>query len=80
MTTTTTLAELAAGSLSAVRILENHGLDYCCGGKQPLDEACLAKGFKPESIMREIEESAVATAAGRDWQNAPLDELVRHIV
>ena len=77
MTTTTTLADLAANSLNAVRILEQHGLDYCCGGKQPFEEACLAKGIKPESIMREIEESNVATAAGRDWLTAPLDETGR---
>jgi regulator of cell morphogenesis and NO signaling len=80
MTTTMTLADLAATSLSAVRILEQHGLDYCCGGKQPFEEACHNKGLKPESIMREIDESNVATVAGRDWLTAPLDELVTHIV
>ena len=76
MTTTMTLADLAATSLSAIRILEQHGLDYCCGGKQPFDEACIAKGFKPDSILREIEEARVASVAGRDWQTAPLDELI----
>jgi regulator of cell morphogenesis and NO signaling len=80
MTTTMTLADLAAGSLNAVRIMEQHGLDYCCGGKQPFEDACLAKGIKPESILREIEEAQVASVAGRDWQTAPLDELVKHIV
>ena len=80
MTTTITLADLAATSLSAIRVLENHGLDYCCGGKQSFDEACLAKGVKPEAIVREIEEAKIATVAGRDWQTAPLDELVKHIV
>ena len=30
--------------------------------------------------MREIEEAQVASVAGRDWQTAPLDELVKHIV
>ena len=80
MTTTMTLADLAATSLSAVRILEQHGLDYCCGGKQPFEEACHTKGLKPESIMREIDQSNVATVAGRDWLAAPLDELAKHIV
>ena len=80
MTTTMTLADLAATSLSAIRILEQHGLDYCCGGKQPFEEACLAKGVKPQTIIREIEEAKVASVAGRDWQTAPLDELVKHIV
>ena len=79
-TTTTTLADLAATSLNAIRILEHHGLDYCCGGKQPFREACLARGVKPEAIIREIEEAKTATVAGRDWQTAPLYELVKHIV
>jgi regulator of cell morphogenesis and NO signaling len=80
MTTTTTLADLAATSLSAVRILEHHGLDYCCGGKQPFDRACIAKGLKAESIMQEIEAAQISGAPERDWQTAPLGELVKHIV
>jgi regulator of cell morphogenesis and NO signaling len=80
MTTSVTLADLAATSLSAVGILEQHGLDYCCGGKQPFEEACLEKGIKPQTILREIEDAKAAKAAGRDWQTAPLDELVKHIV
>jgi regulator of cell morphogenesis and NO signaling len=67
-----TLADLAATSLSAIRILELHGLDYCCGGKQPFEGACLAKGVKPQTIIREIEEAKVASVAGRDWQTALL--------
>ena len=80
MTTTMTLAGLAATSLSAVRVLEQHGLDYCCGGKQPLEQACLAKNVTPEAVMREIEQAKIASVAGRDWQTAPLHELVKHIV
>ncbi|HWC99310.1 MAG TPA: iron-sulfur cluster repair di-iron protein [Candidatus Sulfopaludibacter sp.] len=80
MTTTLTLADLAADSLNAVRILEQHGLDYCCGGKQPFADACLAKGINPDSILREIEDARTSCVAARDWQTAPLDELVNHIV
>lgn len=80
MTTTTTLADVAAISLGAVRTLERYGLDYCCGGKLPFDEACLAKGLAPESVMREIERAQGADAPERDWQTAPLGELAKHIV
>ena len=80
MTATVTLADLAATSPGALRILEQYGLDYCCGGKQALEDACQSKGLAPEQILREIDDAAVATAADRDWQTAPLDELVRHIV
>lgn len=80
MTANMTLAELAATSNNAVRILERHGLDYCCGGKKPFDEACVARGISPESVMREMEEASAAAPADRDWQNAPLEELARHIL
>ena len=80
MTITKTLADVAAISLAAVRSLENHGLDYCCGGKQPFDEACLVKGLNPESVMQEIERAQRAGASERNWQTAPLGELAKHIV
>jgi regulator of cell morphogenesis and NO signaling len=80
MTATVTLADLAATSLTAVRILEQHGLDYCCGGKQPLEKACIAKGLAPDQVLREIERAAGAAVTDRDWQTAPLNELVNHIV
>jgi len=80
LATTDTLADVAAAAPGAVRTLENYGLDYCCGGKQPFDAACRAKGLLPETVLREIERTQTAGAAGRDWQTAPLDELARHIV
>ena len=80
MTITKTLADVAAVSLNAVRTLENHGLDYCCGGKQSFDEACLEKGLDPDSVLKEIEGAEASGAQVKDWQTAPLGELVRHIV
>lgn len=80
MTPTTTLADLAATSLTAVRILEQYGLDYCCGGKQLLDQACQAKGVAPESVIRDIEAARATAAPERDWYTAPLHEITRHIV
>ena len=78
--TTETLAGVAATGLSALRTLENYGLDYCCGGKQTFDTACRAKGLQPEAVMQEIERAQGAAAPERDWHRAPLDELANHIL
>ena len=81
MTTTQTLAELATGSYNAIRVLESHGLDYCCGGKLSLDQACQKKGLNPAEVLGEIERNAGGASSGdRDWKTAPLDELARHVV
>jgi regulator of cell morphogenesis and NO signaling len=76
-----TVAEIAAGSLAAVRVFERLGIDYCCGGKRPLDEVCREKGLVAGEIEREIEAAAAKPAPEqRDWTTAPLTELIAHIV
>ena len=76
----TPLAELAAASAAAVRILERHGLDYCCGGARPLKDAAREKGLDAAAILAEIEQAQAGAPADRDWRAAPLDELADHIV
>ncbi len=75
-----TVAEIAARSLAAVRLFEQMGIDYCCGGHRPLDEACREKGVDPDHVRRELE-AVLAGEQGqtRDWTSAPLHELVEHI-
>ena len=76
-----TVAEIAAGSLAAVRLFERLGIDYCCGGKRPLDEVCREKGLDSAAVRRELD-AAMAESSGdtRDWTTAPVGELIEHIV
>ena len=76
-----TVAEIAASSLAAVRVFEKFGIDYCCGGKHPLGEACRALGQDPEVVRREL--SAALTGGfteERDWTTVPARDLVQHII
>ncbi len=76
-----TVAEIAAQSLAAVRVFERHGIDYCCGGKRPLEEVCASKGLDPAVIESELQEALAGNAdSGRDWAVAPVPVLIRHIV
>ena len=81
MPDTQTVGELAAQSLAAVRVFEKYGIDYCCGGKQPLADACRDKGYDAESVRNELA-AAIAgpVPSGADWHTAPLADLIRHIV
>src|SRR3974377_46588 len=71
---------VAATAASAVRILESYGLDYCCGGKQPFDEACRSKGLNPDTVLQAIERARQTPNSDRDWQSAPAHELASHII
>ena len=76
-----TVAEIAAKSLAAVRVFERLGIDYCCGGKRPLTDICRQKGYDAAAVRNELEEAEKATRdTTRDWNTAPLRELIDHIV
>jgi regulator of cell morphogenesis and NO signaling len=78
---TKTVAEIASGSLAAVKVFERFGIDYCCGGKRPLDEVCREKGLDADTVRRELDSAASKPAPDqRDWTTAPLSELIAHIV
>jgi regulator of cell morphogenesis and NO signaling len=51
MTTETTVGEIVRAVPARSRIFETLGIDYCCGGKKPLAEACQAKGLDPATVV-----------------------------
>jgi regulator of cell morphogenesis and NO signaling len=76
-----TLGEIAAQSAGAVGILEDHGIDYCCGGQRSFKEACLEKGLDWQLIGQEIEVAAQSRVPDQqDWNAAPLSRLIGHIL
>jgi regulator of cell morphogenesis and NO signaling len=76
-----TVSEIAASSLAAVRVFERLGIDYCCGGKRPLADVCREKGYDLAAVESQLEEASKGQSqAARDWNTAPLRELIEHIV
>ena len=64
----------------ATKVFHKHGLDFCCGGAQPLDEACADRGVDARAVLDEIEALVHQASDHRSWEEAPLDELLDHIV
>jgi regulator of cell morphogenesis and NO signaling len=76
-----TVGQAVAERPAAARIFERLGLDYCCGGKEPLDQACAARGLNVEKVLQEVDAAGNAAPGGeRDWLHASLTELSDHIV
>ncbi len=75
------LAELVLERPSAARVLERLQLDYCCGGRRSLREACEERGLDAETVAVFLERAADPVALeARDWSRAPLADLCAHIV
>ncbi len=47
----TTVGQLVTDRPIRSKIFEKLGIDFCCGGKKPLEEACRAKGLDPATVL-----------------------------
>lgn len=77
-----TVGEFVARNPHAKRVLEDFGIDYCCGGGQGLAEAAAAKGMKVGALLERV--AAAAAAPGqrpeRIWADAGVGELIEHLL
>jgi regulator of cell morphogenesis and NO signaling len=79
LTTTTTLAEIASSQPSLTRELGRLGLDYCCGGKRSLAEACREQNLDPDVVVAELACSSSSGEAAADWSGMSASELMEHL-
>jgi regulator of cell morphogenesis and NO signaling len=80
-TTTQTVRDIAMENPAAVRVFERYGIEYCCGGKVPLAEACAAKGVSLEEVIASLDEVAGTSQPGeKNWAKEPLADLAAYIV
>lgn len=80
-TATQTVREIALENPASVRVFEKFGIDYCCGGRKPLENACAEKGLAIENVIAILNAAAPTTSSvAEDWATAPLERLCEHIV
>lgn len=78
--TETRVNEIALSNPEARRILEDAGVDYCCGGGKSLQEACFRANVPTEMILDRLRKNSERAGSGETgWTKAPLAELTRHI-
>jgi regulator of cell morphogenesis and NO signaling len=76
----TRVKDIALSSSRARQVLEEAGVDYCCGGGKSLDAACGCAGAPPKEILKRLRQKGEQTGSDdANWVAAPLGDLTRHI-
>ena len=65
-TITTTIRDIVAEDFRAAAVFHRHGIDFCCKGDRPLQEACDERGISSAAVMEDI-----AAACAPDKVGAP---------
>ncbi|HLK60406.1 MAG TPA: iron-sulfur cluster repair di-iron protein [Chthonomonadaceae bacterium] len=80
ISTQDTIGRLVAERPGRSRIFERWGLDYCCGGKKTLEDACNEKALNLADLLSDLRKSdASPSEPATDWLAAPLGALADHI-
>lgn len=77
-----TVRDIAISNPGTVRVFELLGIDYCCGGKRPLQEACERANVDVERVLKLLAEikPEPASPEEKSWAGASFLELTEHIV
>lgn len=78
----TTIGRIVAERPATAQIFDLVGIDYCCGGGVSLRDAAAAGQLEVDHLLAALYAvgSSAAPGDGRDWTNAPVADLVDHIV
>ena len=76
----TKLKDIVASSPGAAEVLEQAGVDYCCGGGHSLEQGCAQAGVSAEEILARLRSSGQpAGPEDAAWMTGRLADLTEHI-
>jgi len=76
----TTVGQLVVERPSRSKVFQQLGIDFCCGGKKSLSDACREKGLKFDDVVAALGDNTdAASAEGLDIGRMTLTELCNHI-
>jgi len=73
-----TLGEVVDANPALAREFEMRSLDYCCGGRRTLGDACAMAGLDPAQLLADLR-AAAGTLPPAAWTTMTVDELVDHL-
>jgi regulator of cell morphogenesis and NO signaling len=75
----TPVGKWVAAEPQSASVFERLGIDYCCGGKEPLDQACARRNLAVREVLDELR-FAESSDDEIDLAELSIGELVDHIV
>ncbi len=75
-----TIGELVAKDFRKAQVFKNYGIDFCCGGKKTLKEACDKSGLDTCEVEKELKKFEGKDSSFSDFDSWEIDFLKDYIV
>lgn len=82
ITTENIIRDIAVASPATIPVFERFGIDYCCGGRRSLAQACADLQLSVDQVLDKLDEAVAGTTTddGTRWQSQPLYKVIQHVV
>jgi regulator of cell morphogenesis and NO signaling len=74
------IGDIVAGNFHTAKIFESHGLDFCCGGKKSIGDACIEKHVDAELVINELSKVEDTNQTLSRFDKWEADFLVDYII
>ncbi|MBI9056873.1 MAG: iron-sulfur cluster repair di-iron protein [Labilibaculum sp.] len=75
----TSVGDIVKSHFQTVKIFDDHQIDFCCGGKQSLLEACEKKSLNAEELLKKIEIALKEPDLSPNFDHMSLADLMGYI-
>lgn len=75
-----TIGDIVATDYRTSRIFRSYGLDFCCGGKRKLSEACEKQGVDLSELERDLLQLGTEESETHNYMEWSLDFLIDYII
>ena len=73
------VADIATSEPATIKVFQHHRIDFCCGGKIPIGEACADHGLDTDAVLAELRAAQTVDTDRMNWGLAPMRDLIAHI-
>jgi regulator of cell morphogenesis and NO signaling len=76
----TAIGDVVARDLRTATVFSRYGIDFCCGGRRSIEDACVAAHLDPDCVVADLRAVADSAASGGDVSGWPAEQLIDRIV
>lgn len=74
------IRDIVAENFHTAKVFESFGLDFCCGGKKTINDACVEKGIDPDFVINEVSKIQEINQNAAHFDKWEVDFLIDYIV